>query len=51
MKEKKHTHELEAVIMVCKNCGKVDILCQVCHDKECDPAYEAARQENLDYYD
>ena len=37
------------VIQVCPRCRRVDV--SEGHEKECDPAYEKARQENFDYYD
>lgn len=41
--------EFGAVILVCPRCGKVDISPST-HLEQCDPAYESARQENLDHY-
>lgn len=41
---------LTAVIQVCPDCGKVDII-PTEHKKKCDPAGEAIKRENDEYYD
>jgi hypothetical protein len=42
--------QLGAVLIVCPRCHKVDINPKT-HADKCDPAGEAMRQENLNYYD
>lgn len=43
-------HEEDTTILVCPRCRKVDISTSR-HLDECDPAGEAARQENINHYD
>ncbi len=39
---------LNSVIQVCPDCGKVDV--SEGHEEDCDPEWEAAREENLEHY-
>lgn len=41
--------EYNSVIQVCKYCGKVDVAKG--HEKDCDPEFEAYRQQSMEYYD
>ena len=49
IEEKSKFKPFNAVIQVCPNCRKVDVV--EGHEKECDPIFEAQRRLDDEYYD